>query len=588
MAASQSIDSALQPTEPGSRRVRVLIADDNSADRLLLQTMLTRQGHSVVMAADGEQAVSQFVAEQPEIVLLDALMPNMDGFEAASRIKEVAGEAFVPIIFLTSLQEADSLARCLDVGGDDFVSKPYNDIILKAKINAFARMVEMHRTARRQRDQIIAHNNRLLHEQEVAKRVFDKVAHAGCLDAPNIQYALSPIAVFNGDVALAGAGPSGNLLVLLGDFTGHGLNAAIGAMPMAQSFYTMLEKGFSMKDILREINLKLHNVLPVGVFCCALIVEFDFKSQEVQVWNGGLPDGVIYRPGTGEVVRLPSRHLPLGICNNTEFDDRVQALEVQPDDRLYIWSDGIIEAQNDAAQMYGEDRLFQVIADNRDPQKLFHEINVSVNSFIGENVLGDDISIIEVTVVRAEDFQVTLPEYIGSRDAGPRDWSLKYELRPETLKAFDPLPLMLHVLMQVPYLRAFGWQIYTALSELYSNALDHGLLELDSSLKDSPQGFSHYYQLRDERLARLSEGVIAIELDYTGDRQGGRLQIDIEDSGYGFDYPRWLREREQAADSEDYAGRGIQLLRSLCHSVTYSTDGNRATAVFLWGERVDA
>ena len=573
-----------------SHRAKILIVDDNATDRFLLQAILKKQGHEVIAAGDGVEAIAAYRRERPKIVLLDVLMPNMDGFEAAQEIKRLAGDAFVPVIFLTSLQEADSLARCLDVGGDDFISKPYNSVILQAKINAFSRMVEMHQTVLRQRDEIVANNQRLLREQEVAKRVFDKVAHAGCLDAPNIKFSLSPIAVFNGDVALAGVGPSGNLLVLLGDFTGHGLSAAIGAMPLAQSFYSMLEKGFAIRDIVREINVKLHSILPVGVFCCAFVAEFDFKAQALQVWNGGMPDGVIYRPQDRKFVRLQSRHLPLGVRGDEDFKSRVETYEVQPGDRLCFWSDGIIEAEGDNGEMYGERRLFDVLERNEDPNHLFAEINLSVNCFIGEGALNDDISIIEVEVVKPEEFSVSVPEYVADRGTGPRDWSLGYTLRADTLRDFDPLPLMLNILMQVPFLRPVAGQIYTVMSELYSNALEHGLLKLDSALKDSPQGFSEYYRLRSERLRQLQEGEVTISLHYCGDARGGLLYIDIEDSGEGFDHRRWLSEIERRFENEsgDYSGRGIMLLYSLCESVSYSGAGNQVRATFRWGEVVDS
>ena len=582
--------AATYPTRhPSAGIAKILIADDSSSDRLLLQTILKKQGHPVVVAADGLEAIEAFRQERPQIVLMDALMPNMDGFEAAEKIKQLAGEEFVPIIFLTSLQEPVLLAQCLNAGGDDFLSKPYNSIILQAKINAFTRMVDMHRTVRLQRDEIVANNHRLLREQEVAKRVFDKVAHAGCLDAPNIQYALSPIAVFNGDVALAGVGPSGNLLVLLGDFTGHGLDAAIGAMPLAQSFYSMLDKGFGLKDILREINTKLFEILPLEVFCCALVAELDFKSQVLRVWNGGMPDGAVYRPSSREITRLRSAHLPFGIRNNAEFNDQIETYEILPGDRLYIWSDGIIEAEDDDGEMYGERRLFQVFADNQDPELLFRELNISVNSFIGENTLGDDISMVEVKVVAPEDFQVSIPAFDGAQDAGPKDWSLHYEMRPDTLKEFDPLPLMLYVLMQVPFLRSAGGQIYTVMAELYTNALEHGVLKLDSGMKHSPDGFSEYYALRSARLQNLNQGCVTIELHYTGGVQGGRLAISIEDTGSGFDYSQVMAKsgQQNIARGEEYAGRGIHLLRSLCHSLTYSGNGNKVDAVFLWGDGVD-
>ena len=588
MESALSSSSSHSTGQDREHRLKLLIADDNPTERLLLKTILENQGHHVTVTSDGLEAVEAFKHEFYEVVLLDALMPGMDGLEAAGVIKACAGDTFVPVIFLTSLQEADSLARCLEFG-DDVLSKPYNSVILQAKLQAYSRMIEMHRMVRSQRDEIVANNQRLLHEQEVAKRVFDKVAHAGYLDAPNIKYSLSPIAVFNGDVALAGVSPSGNLLVLLGDFTGHGLNAAIGAMPMAQAFYSMLDKGFGLRDILTEINLKLHEILPVGVFCCALVAEIDFKAQIMQVWNGGLPDGVIYRPESGEMIRLPSSHLPLGILGPSTFDGHTNILEVHPGDRLYMWTDGIIEVEDNSGEMYGQERLFAHFQNRPDPERIFSAINLSVNSFIGEGTLADDISLLEVMVVKPDDFHVAPPEREEASEPGPKDWSMRYEMRPETLKTFDPLPLMRQVLMQVPPLKMLATQIYTVMAELYSNALEHGLLKLTSSLKSSPQGFAQYYQLRQERLQQLEGGFIVISLNYLGDEEGGSLIIDFEDSGDGFDFSHWLKQAEsrEGPKQQELSGRGIHLLNSLCKRFNYNDRGNKVTAEFCWGDRTE-
>src|SRR5690625_3892413 len=125
-------------------------------------------------------------------------------------------------------------------------------------------MREMHTTMLAQRDQIALHNEHFMQEQTVAKQVFDNIAHSGCLDANNVKYYLSSLAIFNGDIMLAAMRPSGSMMVLLGDFTGHGLPAAVGAMPLAATFYGMVPKGFAMTDILREMNTKLKSILPVG------------------------------------------------------------------------------------------------------------------------------------------------------------------------------------------------------------------------------------------------------------------------------------------------------------------------------------
>src|SRR5690606_19725350 len=83
----------------------ILIVEDGAADRMLLATIVARQGHRVLTAANGLEALALFEQERPQLVLMDALMPVMDGFEAARLIKQRAGDELVPIIFLTSLSE---------------------------------------------------------------------------------------------------------------------------------------------------------------------------------------------------------------------------------------------------------------------------------------------------------------------------------------------------------------------------------------------------------------------------------------------------------------------------------------------------
>lgn len=378
-----------------ARRLKILVADDTDSDRLILESIVRKEGHHVVSACNGLEAIQVYATERPDIVLLDALMPELDGFGAARQIKELAGDELVPIIFLTSLSDTESLVQCLDAGGDDFLSKPYNRIILQAKIKSFNRMRELHSTMVTQRNQIVQYNNRLLQEQTVAKHVFDNVAHSGCLNASNVRYFLSSLAVFNGDVLVAAMRPNGSMMVLLGDFTGHGLPAAIGAMPLASTFYGMVPKGFSMTDILREINGKLKNILPVGIFCCATMMDINFRKRKLKIWNGGLPDGFIYRSKDGSITSVKSTHLPLGVLSNRAFKDNCEYFELEENDRIFVWSDGIHEARNANGEMFGEERLKQVFNRDRDPANLFSDILEGVQQFVGGGEKDDDLSLLK-------------------------------------------------------------------------------------------------------------------------------------------------------------------------------------------------
>jgi two-component system, HptB-dependent secretion and biofilm response regulator len=385
-----------------SLALKILIADDTDSDRMILESIVRQQGHRVVSARDGIEAVEKFRENQPDIVLLDALMPRLDGFDAARQIKELSGENLIPIIFLTSLSDTESLVKCLDAGGDDFLQKPYNQVILQAKIKAFNRMRELHETALSQRNQIIRHNAHLIQEQTVAKQVFDNIAHSGCLNASNIKYHLSPRAIFNGDVLVAARRPSGSMLLLLGDFTGHGLPAAIGAMPLASTFYGMAKKGFALTDILREINEKLKLILPVGVFCCVTFLEFNYRDRVLTVWNGGLPDCFIYRRESRVVEAVKSYHLPLGVVSSEQLKFDCQQFELGLGDRCYLWSDGIHEARNIQGEMFGEERLHSVFYRNNQPERIFDEIISAVHDFVGDSEMNDDLSLVEVTMAEAQ------------------------------------------------------------------------------------------------------------------------------------------------------------------------------------------
>ena len=93
---------------PHAQTLTVLIAEDSAVDRLLLSRIVSKQGHQVLLAGNGAEAVALFIELRPQLVLMDALMPVMDGFEATRQIKALAGEVLVPIIFLTSLEHADA------------------------------------------------------------------------------------------------------------------------------------------------------------------------------------------------------------------------------------------------------------------------------------------------------------------------------------------------------------------------------------------------------------------------------------------------------------------------------------------------
>ena len=128
--------------------LKILAADDNRTNLLLISTLLGQMGHQVITARDGNEAVQRFRSEQPDLVMLDVIMPGMDGLEAARQIKAQAGDRWVPVIFLSALDRKEDLMAGLDAGGDDYLAKPIDVTLLEAKIRSTSKALEMQHRAR--------------------------------------------------------------------------------------------------------------------------------------------------------------------------------------------------------------------------------------------------------------------------------------------------------------------------------------------------------------------------------------------------------------------------------------------------------
>ena len=561
--------------------MNILIVDDTETNRMVLVAMLRNDGHTVSEAATGEEGVALFDRDQPDLVIMDIMMPRMSGYEATALIKQRAGDRFVPVIFLTGISDEAGLAKCIAHGGDDFLTRPYSQVLLRAKIQALSRIRDLHAVVTMQNEALLTARKRDEGERDVARAIFQKILREGCLDHPNLAWRLSPAELLSGDVLLAASTPHGVLHVMIGDFTGHGLAAAVGAVPVAEAFYSMTQSGYAIGRIAAEINHKLRLILPTNLFCAACLLEWDPLGRRITIWNGGMPDGLVIRHEAGIIRRLRSRHLPLSLLNDEHFDPSTETIEVQAGDRIFLYSDGLVDARNAAGEMFGRRRLEQEIAHaDRFPASLCERIQEAVARFCEGQTAHDDIALVQLTCDPA-----LLPPDVGlqtletSFDTAAGSWQIQLALEANALHRVDPLPTLMRTLTDIQDLAQHKQTIFTILAELLANAIDHGLLGLHSAMKNTPRGFAEYYERRERLLATLRHGHLRIRLEHDRKETGGQLAIQIHDSGPGFDVHGIL---PAIGTNQGHSGRGIALVRALCHTVTYQGNGNTVEAVYVW------
>ncbi len=378
--------------------MKILVTDDEASTRVLLRSLLTRGGHQVVEAADGLEALKVFEREQPDMVLLDVVMPGMDGYEVARQITQRLAKNFVPVIFLTANDDDETMLKCIDSGGDDVLMKPVNGVLLLARIRAMQRILSLYVS-------LEDYHSRTEEELQLARHVFSMITQRMKNFIPGLGHWTRSAGHLPGDLILYDTTPSGLIYAMVADFTGHGLSAAVGAIPVADIFFALTRKDFALEDIIVEINRKLRQIFPVGHFCAAALVSSDPAHGRVKVWNGGLPAALLVSQDRKVLARFPSRNLALGIVDVDRSDIVLMDAPDAFGGKLLLYTDGLTECQNGAGEEFGESGLVGAIESSAG-FPLFDALQRSVLQYSEGIKPLDDVSLLVLPIKYSEDLDI--------------------------------------------------------------------------------------------------------------------------------------------------------------------------------------
>lgn len=565
--------------------MKILIVDDAEIMLLLIQKFVGTLGHQTVLATNGHLAVEVYKAERPDLVLMDMMMPVMDGPEAAQQIKAISGDRWVPIVYITGIGEENRLAEAIEQGADDYLLKPINFRILEAKIKAIQRSIDLQYKVREQSAALSDYFERAEEEKRVARHLMEQMVNADRLADPQLQYWIDPAESLSGDLIAAARTPGHVLYVMLADGIGHGLTAALNVLPLTQPFYTMTEKGFSPPEILAEMNSKVRQVLPIGRFVSLAMVAVDAALGRLEVWNGGMPEILLLNSRGERVTEWKSRYLPVGILPPDRFSGATEHYQFAPGDHLVMFSDGLVESHVGDAQQFGYARVVEGLAPDADGAFHLDALKAALVDFMQGASHHDDVSVALISCSR--DMGVSS---VAAADAPTEkrridfdapvsvEWRFNLVLGPDELRNCSVVPFVMEFIKQIDFLRAVQSEVFLILSEMFNNALDHGVLEVPSSLKDVRMGMDEYLKQRIERLENLKSGEIELDLSLVEVQGRKGLRIRMRDSGKGFDHTGKLRAGD---DDTQTHGRGIRLLRNLAESIQFLGNGNEIILYFM-------
>lgn len=261
--------------------------------------------------------------------------------------------------------------------------------------------------------------------------------------------------------------------------------------------------------------------------------------------------------------------MPLGILADDEFSRLTQSINIELDDKIYLYSDGVTEGKNSNGELFGDERLKSILVNSKEDR--FDKTIKTLKHFTGNEDQNDDITFVELNcnIVESADSQHDFDINIKALP-----WTTSVSLTPEDMRSSDIVRKLSTLVSSMPFLSRHNGVLHVLLSEIYSNALEHSILNIESSKKDDEQGFEEYYKNRDLALSDINDGLMVFKFDFLVENGGHFLNIEVTDSGRGYNGD------DLQSDDEMLHGRGLSIISSFTEKTFFSNEGKTLNVLY--------
>jgi len=366
---------------------RILIVDDVPANVDVLVQAL-RGEYQLSVAIDGTAALRSTEKSLPDLVLLDIVMPGIDGYEVCRRLRASPRTREIPVMFLSSLEEVQDKTKGFEVGGNDYLVKPFAILEVKARVRSLLR-------AKAYVDGV---KEKIAYELRIAREIqmgilppdVSAVTDGTGLEAHAI---LHPAQEVGGDLYEVLLMPDGNLLAVMGDVSGKGIPAALFMAVTMTLVRAMAPDSRRPEEILRRVNDALASHNPHTMFVTLLCAIYDVRTGQLDYASAGHPPAVLIREGKAQFLPLKPGMMA-GIMVGLSAPS--QSVQLQPGDLVIFYTDGVTEAFDAAGNLYGESRLLEELAgqSGHNAAATTDALLRSIRAHAGDQPQSDDIAVL--------------------------------------------------------------------------------------------------------------------------------------------------------------------------------------------------
>jgi len=380
------------------RAMRLLVVDDLEMNRDLLVRRVRRLGHEAEVAVNGRDALEKLRTGPWDLVLLDITMPELDGYDTLRLIKADPSLAHTPVVMVSAIDETDSVVRCLEMGADDYLTKPFNPVILQARI-------ESSLAKKRFADQGRLMLQALSREMDIGQRIQQGFLPDEMPVPAGWQLAArcTPARRVSGDFYDAFVLPGGGLALIVADVCDKGVGAALymalfRTLLRAMSCHGSADEGPA--DTLRRTVAFTNDYIATvhgreSMFATVFFAILDLATGHLDYVNAGHDAPMIRRGSGAPVTRLEPMGGAVGLLTGNRCP--VQTAALAPGDCLFAFTDGLTEAVGETG-LFAEARLLEAIAagSGHAPQTLT-AVHERLASHVGNFEQYDDITMLCIT-----------------------------------------------------------------------------------------------------------------------------------------------------------------------------------------------
>jgi sigma-B regulation protein RsbU (phosphoserine phosphatase) len=413
-----ALDEELNPIAPrgdldaadfaaAPRPGRILVVDDNLFNRELLSRHLERQGHEVRAAADGLAALELLRAERFDVAIIDVMMPGMNGYQLLERIRAEEALKGVHAIVISSLEDTRIIARCIQLGAEDYLPREFEPVILKARIESCLEKKRMKEEQELYVEALLEAQEKLkLELQGGAAYVRSLLPARIALPELSIDWEFVPSASLGGDVLgyhiLGGSEQgkgAGKLALYLIDVSGHGIEAALFSVTLMNMLKTQVLPGADFSEpssVLDRLNASFRMEEQNNLFFTAWYGVWDSSARELTYASAGSPPALLVMPD-GSFEELSTGGMIVGVDSDARYDAGKST--VPRGSGLYVFSDGVYEFRANDGTIFGLERferlLLEAALESRSGAHALGRILASAREECSTKRFPDDVSLLE-------------------------------------------------------------------------------------------------------------------------------------------------------------------------------------------------